>query len=223
MAQATASLQGSLQVAVGCCLDQLRALISCSESGHPNTVSNQDLHPAPFPGRGSPSTVDLSEEQLLSCVNPNNSPYNGYGCDGGWVDNVRVLASLRASSPWVLSRALRDLPCNLGDDASQLHDWLNQWPLLYLDITQGVNYVYWASQTKEAYWPFSGAAQTCRSMPGPDTGNAVKLSSGAQQVSPARSEQALKNVSQAAMALPTPVCLHSALHAKTAVSCRPHL
>lgn len=95
-------------------MDQLRALISYSQIGYPYTVSYQNLHPAPFPGRGSPSTLDLSEEQLLSCVNPNNSPYNGYGCDGGWVDNVRVAA--RASSSWVLAQALRDLPCNWVDD-----------------------------------------------------------------------------------------------------------
>lgn len=119
------------------------------------------------------------------------------------------------------------LPPPWGDDVFQPHDRLHQWSLLYLVIAQGVNYVYWASQTKEAYWPFSGAAQTCRPMPGPDTGNSVKLSSGAQQVSPARSEQALKNVSQATMTWATHLCLEHllciTLHAPMAVSCQPHL
>jgi hypothetical protein len=39
-------------------------------------------------GQGSASTLDLSEQQLVSCVNPSFSPYNGYGCNGGWSDNV---------------------------------------------------------------------------------------------------------------------------------------
>eukprot|EP00955_Chlamydomonas_euryale_P045704 353221-Chlamydomonas_euryale.AAC.1 len=33
------------------------------------------------------ASLDLSEQNLVSCTNPSNSPYNGYGCNGGWVDN----------------------------------------------------------------------------------------------------------------------------------------
>jgi hypothetical protein len=40
-------------------------------------------------GQGSASTLDLSEQQLVSCVNLFNSPYDGYGCNSGWVHNVR--------------------------------------------------------------------------------------------------------------------------------------
>jgi hypothetical protein len=41
-------------------------------------------------GQGDVNTLDLSEQQLVSCVNPTNSPYNGYGCGGGWSDNVSM-------------------------------------------------------------------------------------------------------------------------------------
>ncbi|KAG1656680.1 hypothetical protein FOA52_007250 [Chlamydomonas sp. UWO 241] len=53
-------------------------------------------------GQGSAGSVDLSEQSLVSCVNPTNSPYNGYGCGGSWIDNnlnyVRWLGQVKESA-----------------------------------------------------------------------------------------------------------------------------
>jgi hypothetical protein len=61
-------------------------------------------------GRGDRNTLDLSEQQVTSCCNPSNSPYNGYGCNGGWIDSVRAaaecFAALPPSPPLFLSRSL---------------------------------------------------------------------------------------------------------------------
>ena len=53
-------------------------------------------------GQGSVSQLDLSEQNLVSCVNPKSSPYNGYGCGGGWIDNnvnyVKWLGQVKESA-----------------------------------------------------------------------------------------------------------------------------
>ena len=43
-------------------------------------------------GRGDRGSLDLSEQHLVACTNPENSPFNGYGCRGGWTDNVSLSA-----------------------------------------------------------------------------------------------------------------------------------
>ncbi|KAG1658208.1 hypothetical protein FOA52_008231 [Chlamydomonas sp. UWO 241] len=39
-------------------------------------------------GHGNSNSLGLSEQQLVACTNPLNSPFNGYGCRGGWIDSA---------------------------------------------------------------------------------------------------------------------------------------
>ncbi|KAG1681338.1 hypothetical protein FOA52_007386 [Chlamydomonas sp. UWO 241] len=48
-------------------------------------------------------SIDLSEQEMVSCVNTQNSPYKGLGCGGGWIDsNVNYVSwkGLNKESTW---------------------------------------------------------------------------------------------------------------------------
>ncbi|KAG1681339.1 hypothetical protein FOA52_007387 [Chlamydomonas sp. UWO 241] len=52
---------------------------------------------------GADVSIDLSEQQMVSCVNTANSPYKGLGCGGGWLDsNINYVAwkGLNKESTW---------------------------------------------------------------------------------------------------------------------------
>ncbi|KAG1681340.1 hypothetical protein FOA52_007388 [Chlamydomonas sp. UWO 241] len=54
-------------------------------------------------GRTNVATLDLSEQEMVSCVNTQNSPYKGLGCGGGWIDsNINYVAwkGLNRDSTW---------------------------------------------------------------------------------------------------------------------------
>eukprot|EP00955_Chlamydomonas_euryale_P012835 138626-Chlamydomonas_euryale.AAC.2 len=70
--------------------------------------------------------LDLSEQEMVSCVNRQHSPWNGYGCNGGWVDNNINYVNWKglnkeASWPYINAQGACNRDTNpSGGDAVQL-------------------------------------------------------------------------------------------------------